>query len=149
MEAEAARPVSDWDFWMHGLDRSFLLNVYKRATQIGIVAALISLGLEQREVALGLLSGLAMGLFSTWTLEATVKLLFGGGSFAGVKLAIAALIKMPLMLGVLVGVAWACFNGYMNAFAVIGGILVVHGTMLVTVVAAGMAAQDSNRERYR
>ena len=146
MDAEPPRlSPSDGDRWSDGLDRTFFSRVYKRAAQIGVVVTLMALGLEQREVALGLLSGLAMGLFSTWTLEATAKLLFRGGSFSGMKLAIAALVKMPLMLGALMGIAWACFNRHMNAFAVIGGLLLMHATMLVMVIGMAVAAQDSNR----
>jgi len=59
----------------------------------------------------------------------------------------AACVKMPLFLGVLMAVGWACFNGYMNAFAVVGGILLVHGTMLIRVISTAAAAQATNRDR--
>lgn len=137
------------DFWREGLDRSFTANVYKRSAQIGLLAALIFMAFDQRQIALGLLSGLGMGLFSTWTVEVTVRLLFRGGGFAAVKLAIAAFVKMPMMLAALLGIAWASYNHFMNAFAVVGGVLLVHATMLVMVIGTALAAQDSNRERYR
>jgi hypothetical protein len=90
-----------------------------------------------------------VGLFSAWTAEVTVRALFRGGSFPGVKLAVAGVVKMPILVGGLLGIAWASVNGYMNVFGVVGGVLLVHVTMLVMVVATAMAAEDSNRERYR
>jgi hypothetical protein len=150
MEADLQRAsMPDGDFWTQGLDRGFFSRVYIRAVQIGVVATILSLVFDQRTVALGLLSGLAMGIFSMWTVEMTVRLLFNGGSFAGVKLAVGAVVKMPLMLGGLLGVAWACYHGHMNVFGVIGGVLIAHGAMLAMVLATAVAAQESNRERYR
>jgi len=131
------------------LDRQFFLRVYTRATQLGIVSVLLSLGFEQRQVALGLLCGLAVGLFSMWTAELTSRLLFNGGGNAALKLAIGALVKMPMMLAGLIAVAWASFNGYMNIFGVVGGVLLAHSTMLVMVLGTAMAAQSTNKERYR
>lgn len=149
MSVEAQQPLGDWDFWREGLDRQFFQRVYVRSTQLGIVSVLLSLGFEQRQVALGLLCGLAVGLFSMWTAELTTRLLFNGGGNATLKLAIGAVVKMPMMLAGLLGIAWASFNGYMNIFAVVGGVLLSHSTMLVMIVGSAMAAQGSNRERYR
>ena len=141
--------VTDWDFWSQGLARSFFNRMYIRTLQIGAVITMLFLAFDQKHVALGLLSGLAVGLFTVWTAEATVKLLFNGGGFAGVKLAVAAILKMPVLVGALLGISWAAFNGYMNIFGVVGGVLVAHGTMLTMVIATAIASQDSNRERYR
>jgi hypothetical protein len=116
---------------------------------MGTLAVLLCMVLEQRATGIGLTSGLVVGLFSLWTVEATVKLLFNGGSAAGLKLAIGGLLKMPFLLAGLLGVAWASFNGHMNIFGVLGGVLLVHGTMLLTVVATAISAQESNTERYR
>ena len=150
MEADPpGRMNSDWDFWREGLDRKFFMGVYKRSTIIGVVIALMFVGFEQRTVALGLLAGMAVGLFTLWTAEVTTKLLFNGGKFAGLKLALGAFVKLPFMLVGLVGIAWASFNHHMNIFGVVAGVLLVHGTMLVTTIATAMAAQDKNRERYR
>lgn len=149
MSVEAQQSLGDWDFWREGLDRQFFQRVYVRSTQLGIVSVLLSLGFEQRQVALGLLCGLAVGLFSMWTAELTTRLLFNGGGNATLKLAIGAVVKMPMMLAGLLGIAWASFNGYMNIFAVVGGVLLSHSTMLVMIVGSAMAAQGSNRERYR
>jgi len=131
------------------LDRSYFKRVYTRSTQVGVVAALICMGLDQRVVALGLLAGLGLGLFSTFTVEATVRLLFRGGSFAGLKLLMAAMFKLPIMLPAIMLVAWACFNKLIDPFATIGGVLLVHATMLVMVIGTAMSEQDTNRERYR
>src|SRR4028118_276446 len=100
MEANTPQgmPPGDWDFWSHGLDQAFFCRLYTRATQIGVTGALLLLAFEQRALALGLLSGLGVGLFSTWTMEATVRLLFNGGKHAGMKLAFGALVKVPFML---------------------------------------------------
>jgi len=149
MSVEAQQSLGDWDFWREGLDRQFFQRVYVRSTQLGIVSVLLSMGFEQRQVALGLLCGLAVGLFSMWTAELTTRLLFNGGGNATLKLAIGAVVKMPMMLAGLLGIAWASFNGYMNIFAVVGGVLLSHSTMLVMIVGSAMAAQGSNRERYR
>jgi hypothetical protein len=149
MEAGRHAPGFGWDFWAHGLDRQFFGGVYKRSTQASVLAALLAVAFEQRTLAIGLVCGLALGLFSIWTVEATVRLLFSGGQFGALKLAIAAVVKMPFMLAGLVGIAWACFNGHMNVFGVVGGVLITHATTLVLVLAAAMAAQDTNRERYR
>jgi hypothetical protein len=56
---------------------------------------------------------------------------------------------MPLMLGGLLGIAWAAYNGYMNIFGVVGGVLLTHGTMLSMVLATAIASEPTNRERYR
>jgi hypothetical protein len=150
MQADMPRNVgSDWDFWREGLDRAFFMKVYQRSAIIGVIASLIFLGFDQKQAALGLFSGLVVGLFSLWKVEVTTKLLFNGGKHAGLKLAIGAFIKLPFSLVGLTAVAWAAFNGYMNIFAVVGGVLLVHATMLVMTVATAMANQDSNRERYR
>jgi hypothetical protein len=139
----------DWDFWTQGLDRKFFSRVYLRSTQIGTLAVLAALLLDQRLVALGLLAGLVIGLFSLWTAELTVRLLFRGGSHAHLKLAIGAFVKMPIGITGLMLVAWASYNGHMNIFGVVGGTLIVHGTMLVSVIATALAAEGSNRERYK
>jgi hypothetical protein len=150
MELEA-RPSApqDWDFWTEGLHWSFTSALYKRATQIGLAAALIFLGFDQRQISLGILCGLGVALFSVWTIEITVKLLFNGGAGAGVKLALGAIVKMPFLLAGLLGIAWSCMNGIMNPFAVVGGVLVSHGVMLVHVVASALAAQERNRQKRR
>jgi hypothetical protein len=125
------------------------MRVYTRATQITVVAALLALGFDHKAVAGGLLAGLAVGLFSLWTAEATVKLLFNGGRHAGLKLAVAGLLKLPFLLAQLTVVAWAAYNGHLNIFAVVGGVLLVHGTMLMMVISTALANESTNRERYR
>jgi len=125
MEANTPQgmPSGDWDFWSQGLDPAFFSRVYTRSTQIGMVAILLFLAFEQRGLALGLFSGLATGLFTLWTAEVTVRLLFKGGQHAGFKLAIGALVKMPFMLTGLVAIAGAAYHGHMNIFGVLGGVL--------------------------
>lgn len=131
------------------MDSTFFHGTYAKSVILAVVGALLLLGFDQRTAALGLLSGAGMGMFSLWTCEMTVKLLFNGGGFSGVKLAVGACVKMPLVLGVLLTIGWACFNGYMNVFAVVGGILMVHGIMLIKVISTAASAQSTNRERYR
>jgi hypothetical protein len=140
---------SDWDFWTEGLDRDFFRRVYTRSAIIGVLAALVFAGMDQRLISLGLVSGLAVGLFSAWTAEVTVRLLFRGGSFPGVKLAVAGVVKLPILLGGLLLIAWASINGHMNVFGVVAGVLLVHATMLVLVIGTALAAEDKNRDRYR
>ncbi len=140
---------ADWDFWRNGLDRKFFGRVYLRSTQITMVLALIFLGFEQRPIALGLMAGMVVGLASLWTVEMTVRLLFNGGKMAGVKLAIGACAKLPFLLAGLFGIAWAAEGGWMNVFAVVCGLLLVHGTILVMTVTTAIANQDTVRERYR
>ena len=53
------------------------------------------------------------------------------------------------MFVALVGLAWLARHEIANAFAIVGGVLLVHTTMLIMVVATAMAAQDTVRERYR
>lgn len=142
-------PLGDWDFWRDGLDSAFFSRTYVRSVQLGVVAALLFLGFDQRTAALGILGGVGMGMFSLWTCEMTVKLLFNGGRASGLKLAIGACVKMPFLLGVLVALGWLCFNGYMNVFALVGGVLMVHGIMLIKTISTAVAAQATNRERYR
>jgi hypothetical protein len=148
MDAEIPQSPLDWDFWSQGLDRKFFGRVHKHAAIIGIMAALALLLSEQRAVALGGVCGLGAGLFSLWSVEVTVRLLFKGGSYAGLKLAIAAAVKLPFLLVGLLGIAWAADQRIMNIFAVICGVLLVHGTMLVMVIGTALANQDRIRERY-
>lgn len=143
MDEEIPQSPLDRDFRSQGLGRDFLQNVYRRATQVSVIAALIFMGMEQRQIALGLLSGTACGLFSTWTVEMTARLLFRGGSHSGLKLAVAAFVKMPFLLAGLVAVAWASFNGHMNIFAVVGGLLILHGTVFVMAVGRALANNDA------
>lgn len=131
------------------MDRQFFRRVYWRSTQLGMAAVFLALGFEHRALALGLLSGLAVGLFSMFTVEATSRLLFKGGGNAGLKLAIGAVVKMPIMLAGLLVIAWASYNRHMDIFGVVGGVLLAHSTMLVMVLGTAMASQASNRERYR
>ena len=140
---------ADGDFWREGLDRTFFSKMYGRSAVIGAAAAMLAIFLEQRGVALGLIGGVGLGLFSTWTLELTARLLFNGGSHAGTKLALGAAVKLPAMLGSLALIAWAGQAGHLNVFAVIGGILIIHTTMVISVIATAIAAQDRLRERYR
>src|SRR5437588_9109158 len=99
MDAEIAQtPLPEWDFWRQGLERMFFNNAYKRASIIGAVGAVIALGLEQKPFALGLICGLGIAIFSTWTIEMTVRLLFNGGGFSGVKLGVAAAVKFPFLI---------------------------------------------------
>src|SRR5690349_14848851 len=100
MDAEIPQaPLPDQDFWQQGLDRQrFLKRVYQWASIIGAVTTLIFLGFEQRTIALGVLCGVGASLFSLWTVEVTVRLLFSGGRFAGAKLALAACFKMPFAI---------------------------------------------------
>lgn len=137
------------DFWREGLDRMFFTRCYKSSAVLGAIGAVIAILMEQRAVAFGLSAGIGMGLFSTWTLEMTARLLFNGGGMAGVKLGMAAFIKMPIMLAALAFIAWAANSNLINAFAVIGGILLVHTTMLISVVSTAVRNQDKVRERYR
>ncbi len=137
------------DFWRDGLDREFFTRCYKTAAVVGAIASVIAILMEQRSVAFGLSAGIGMGLFSTWTLEMTTRLLFNGGGFAGVKLGIAAFVKMPFMLIALGLIAWSANSGVVNAFAVVGGILIVHATMLISVISTAVRNQDKVRERYR
>ena len=148
MDAGTPRgPQSDWDFWSQGLDREFCGRVYRHGGIIGGVIALMLLAFEQRAWALGLVCGVGVGIFSMWTVEATVRLLFRGGANSGLKLAFAALLKLPFM-GVGLGViALAAINGILSMFAVVLGVLLVHGTALVTTISAGMA-QVNEIERY-
>jgi hypothetical protein len=147
MEAETP---SDWDFWRQGLNREFLQRAYRGSTMVGAVAALVAVALDQRPVAIGLAAGVVMAVFSVWTCELAVRLLFrNGGGFAGARLAIAAVVKMPAVLGLLVGIAWACTAGIMNAFGVIGGVLLVHGTMFALAASTALASQDSNTATKR
>ena len=150
MDARTPQQESaDWDFWKQGLDRNFFKRIYLRATQLSVVAALIFLGFEQRPIAAGLLAGLAVGLASLWTVEMTVKLLFNSGRHAGLKLTIGACLKLPFFLVGLLGIAYAGRNGFMDIFAVISGVLVVHGTILVLAVGTAVAHKDTVRERYQ
>jgi hypothetical protein len=137
------------DFWTHGLDRAFFSRVYLRGAQLGVAAAMLCLCFEQKPAAVGLLSGGVVGLFSLWTVEATVRLLFNGGRHAGLKLGLAAMLKLPFVLAALVAVAWAGQQGFVNVFAVLGGVLLVHATILVMVIGAAMAHQHNNNERYQ
>lgn len=140
---------ADWDFWSQGLDRAFFMRVYGKSTQVGVAAALLALGFDQKTLAVGLLCGLVIGLFTLWTVEASVKLLFNGGRNAGMKLAVAAMVKLPFMLSGLLGIAWAAYHKYLNVFGVIGGVLLTHMVILIMIVSTAIANQDRNRERYR
>ena len=150
MSAEPANaPTQGWDFSVHGLDRGFFRRVQLRSVQVGAAACLITMGLEQRPSALGLLCGLVVGLFSLFTVEGTVRLLFNGGGFAGLKLFIGACVKFPFLALGLAGIAWASVHQIVNPFAVVCGVLLTHAAMLVMAVATSMAAQDTGRDRYR
>jgi len=151
MDLDAAKsPLSsDWDFWRQGLDRKYFNGVFKWSSIIGVAAALAFLGFEQRAVSLGLLCGLAVGLFSLWTVQATVKLLFRGGGFAGLKLAVAALMKMPFLGAGLLLISWAGDKGYMNIFAVVCGVVLVHGTMVTRAIATAMANADTTNDFFK
>ena len=142
-------PQQDWDFWSQGLNRQFFAGVYKQSTQLTVLAVLLLLGFEQKAAAGGVICGAGVGLFSLWTVEMTVRLLFNGGRFAGAKLAVGACLKLPFLIAGLLGIAWAGQRGIINIFAVVGGALLVHATMLVSVIATAVANQDRNRERYR
>ena len=137
------------DFWTHGMDRGFLMRLYSQASFIGLGLAVLFMAFDQRTCALGLVGGLALGLFSVWTTEVTVKVLFKGGQDAGLKLALGAFIKLPFLLAGLMVLAWASYNRYMNVFAVVGGILLVHATMLISISYAALANREHNTERYR
>ncbi len=146
MEAEGAHvPLRSVDFWSQGVDWSFLPHVYRRSTLVAVAAALIFNGLDQRAIALGLMAGLAVALFSTWSVEMTVRLLFKEGQFASLKLLAAACVKLPMLLTVLLGVAWGAMQGYLNIFAVVGGILLVHGTLFAMIAGKALVASDVSR----
>ncbi|MBM3460320.1 MAG: hypothetical protein FJX77_17510 [Armatimonadetes bacterium] len=146
MDTEIApQPLRSGDFWAQGLDWSFLPKVYRTSTQVGVVAALILMGLDQRALGVGLLLGLAVALLSTWSVEVTVRLLFKEGSFAGVKLAVAACFKLPVLLAALFGVAWAVMNGHANVFMVVGGVLLVHAVIFFGILSQALAASDTGR----
>jgi hypothetical protein len=147
MEAEV--PHSAGDFWTEGLDKTFFSNVYSKATWIGLAGALLALGMDQKTVALGVLAGVGTGMFTLWGAEATVRLLFNGGKGAGWRLALAAFVKMPFTLALLFPLAWAAYHKHIDAFALIGGVLLVHATMLIMAISTAMANAHRNRERYR
>ena len=150
MDSEAAPlPLRGHDGWAQGLDESVFTSAYKRSTIFGGTAVLLLAVYEQGAIALGLGCGVAVALFSTWTVEMMVRLLFRGGSFAGLKLALGACVKMPFLLAALLGIAWASFNGTMSVFAVVGGAMLMHGTLLATAVAAAVAQLDRKRQTAR
>lgn len=150
MEVSGAGAITpEWDFWKQGLDRQFFGRVYGRASQLAILGAVTAMMFDQRPVALGVLAGLGGGLFSLWSVEVAIRLLFREGSFPHVKLALAAIIKFPLMITGLLGTAWAGMNGHLNIFGAVGGLLVVHTTMLLMVIATSLSNEERNTERYR
>ena len=142
-------PAGDQGFWAQGLDREFYSRVYIRAAQLSTVLTILFLAFEQKAMAVGVTSGAAVGLFSMWTVEVMVRLLFQGGSHAGLKLALGSAVKMPFLLAGLVGIAWAGDAGHLNVFAVVGGVLLVHGVCLAMAVRLAMAHQNRVRERYQ
>lgn len=146
---EGPRGLDDVNFWRDGVSAEYFRKSYLGAAQITVVVALILSGLDQTSAALGLLSGAAVALFSTWTTEVMVRLLFRGGSFSGAKLVIGAIVKMPFLVSGLVGVAWAAYNGHLNAFGVVGGVLLVHGVMLFVMLGAAAAGAAKSEQRYR
>src|ERR1051325_619435 len=93
---------ADWDFWRQGLHKSFTTQLYRRAGIIGALVVLLFLGFDQKPIAFGLAAGLGVALFSVWTVEVTVRLLFNGGQWAGLKLALGAVVKLPFLLGALI-----------------------------------------------
>jgi hypothetical protein len=131
------------------LDTTFFSRVYSKATWIGLASALLALGLDQKTVALGLICGVAVGLFTLWGAEATVRLLFNGGKGASWRLALAAFVKLPFTLALLFPLAWAAYNKHLDAFGLIGGVLLVHGIMVIMVISTAMVNAHRNRERYR
>jgi hypothetical protein len=149
MSIDARMPQDDWDFWTQGLDRNFFNQVYRRSSAIGLIITIGLLVFEQKTFALGMASGLVVGLFTLWTAEVTVRLLFKSGAFAHLKLAIGALVKMPFGLTGLIGIAWAADRGFLNVFGVLLGVMLVHGAMLVMAIGKALASEGRQRERYR
>jgi hypothetical protein len=135
------RPLPGQDFWAQGLEPSFFSRVYLRSAQLSGVLALMLFGLDQRAMALGLIAGQAVALFSTWTTEMAVRVLFNEGSLPGVKLALAAFVKLPVMLGGLLFVAWAAFNKHIDAFGVVGGVLLLHAVLFGLMVGRALSTQ--------
>ena len=127
----------------------FMPRMYQRATMIGFAAVITSLLLDQKQVALGLAAGLALALFSTWTIEMAVRLMSRVGALGPAGLLVAGFVKLPMLGGALLGVAWAGYNGHLNVFAAVGGMLIVHAVMLTMFIAAGVSAGPSKLERYR
>lgn len=131
------------------MDRKFFSRVYVRAAIIGVVATLVSLGLEQRAISWGILSGVLVGLFSLWTVEVTVRLLFTGGRNAWLRLGFGALVKFPFLGVGVYAIGSAAYSGFLNIFAMVCGTLIVQGTMVVMVIASAMAHKDRLTERYQ
>ncbi len=121
-------------FWRHGIDPKLFGRVYKNAAILGSILTLMLLGVEQAPSAAGLAVGTGIGIVTLWTVEWTVKLLFNGGQAAGMKLALGACVKLPLMLPVMLAVAWGSYHRHLNVFTVVGGMLFVHITLLALVL---------------
>lgn len=127
------------DEWTPNLFR----QTYVRSLVAGAIIALALAGLEYPAAAKGLLAGLVISVLSMASVELTVRILFRSGEMPGVKIAIAMILKYPALIGGLLFVAWGAQNGQLDIFAVVGGFLLVHLVLLLTML-SGRRHEPSN-----
>lgn len=144
-----APAAQETDFWRWGIDWGVLHVVYARGTQVSFLVALILFGLDRSTWATGLLTGAGLGLASFWTIEKGVRLLFNSASDGLWKLGIAAAFKMPFLFMAMAGVAYAGVQGWINVFAFVAGVLLVHAVLGITIIATAAKVADPFGDRYR
>jgi hypothetical protein len=104
------------------------------ACLVGALPAFISGGLAG---VVGLVSGAALALVSLRTLELTVRRLFRPdvplvGTWFGVLIA----LKFLMLAVVLTGAVWLASHRAINLYAIVAGVALVHGVILMHAVEA-------------
>jgi len=113
-----------------GWSADLFRRTYRLSLLAGTVLSLAIGGLDHWPAALGLFAGTLLSVLSLASVELTVRTLFTSAEMAGTKIAIAMMLKYPLLLGGLLCIAWGAHSHRLNIFTTIAGVVLVHSVLL-------------------
>lgn len=111
-------------------ERSYLAGVYQSAIRVGAIGAVVAAAGSRLPGLIGFVVGAAIALASVRSIQLIVRdVMRPGEPMMLERLLLLHLLKLPVLIGALAGVAWLVMNQSANPFALVVGVGLVPGVM--------------------
>jgi hypothetical protein len=131
-------------------DDGFIGRVYRTTAVVWALMAALIYSHSGVEALLGLSIGAAISLGSLRLIELAVRhLLCPGMPTRARHFTLLFLLKLPLLTVVMAGAVWVVMIGLANVFALVGGVALVHGVILLKALGNLVVAALPAREKKR